>query len=112
MDSVLNLGMNDAIMENLAVTLPGATRRFALDVYRRFLRNFGSNVLGAEDKQYDAVEERIKKREGVNSLLKVSESGLEEIIREFKTICPIPMDPQEQLFLAIEAAFTSLHTHK
>jgi pyruvate, orthophosphate dikinase len=109
-DSVLNLGINDEIMEHLAVTLPGANRRFALDTYRRFLRVFGTSILGVSAKEYDAVEARVAEKEGKSSLLTVSEAGMEEVVTGFKSVISIPHDPMEQLWLAISNMYFSLQS--
>lgn len=109
-DAVLNLGMNDEIMEHLAVTLPGANRRFALDTYRRFLRVFGTSILSVSPKEYDAAEGLIADKEGKSSLLEVSEAGLEEVVELFKSIVAVPRDPMEQLWLVITHVYFSLRS--
>jgi pyruvate, orthophosphate dikinase len=64
MDTILNLGLNDAAVEGLA-SITG-DRRFAYDTYRRFIQLFGKIVLGVEDDEFSKLLDGEKKRRGVS----------------------------------------------
>lgn len=95
MDTILNLGLNDEIIENMA----RKNKKFAYDIYKRFLQMFGSIVLGIDEKIFDEIIE------------KYGEENLEEIVREFKKIVMLP-SPQKQLIMAIEAVFNSWYNER
>jgi pyruvate, orthophosphate dikinase len=105
-ESVLNLGLNEEIVTRLA-HYPGASRRFALEVYARFLRDFGVVVMNADSILYDAVRDGLKKNEGVAKTRQLSTRALRIMIDTYKSIAEPPDDPYEQLQLAIEAMYMS-----
>ena len=112
MDTVLNLGLNDATAEGLA-TLTGE-RRFALDAYRRFIAMFGHIVMGVDSAKFERVLERTKVQTQGGRDTDLSESQLEEVIEAYKRIIfaeqhgqPFPQDPFSQLRMAISAVFDS-----
>jgi pyruvate,orthophosphate dikinase len=111
MDTVLNLGLNDATVEGL-VTASGDAR-FAWDSYRRFIQMFGSVVLGVDHHRFEEIIEHIKLDTGKieDTELTASEwhrvvDGYKEMVREV-TGKPFPQDPWEQLWGAIGAVFSS-----
>ncbi|MBM7560699.1 pyruvate, phosphate dikinase [Fusibacter tunisiensis] len=111
MDTVLNLGLNDASVEGLA-NLTG-NRRFALDSYRRFIQMFGDVVLEIPKYKFDRVLEGQKNKRGFKNDTELTETDLSEIIEGYKSIVKtekgfsFPTEPKEQLMMAIEAVFGS-----
>ena len=111
MDTILNLGINDVIVEGLAKQ--SNNPRFAWDSYRRFIQLFGKVVFGVDDKKFNEILDSFKKNQAVQSDGVLNEKSLRGIVSEYKKICkkhtgrPFPSDPFEQLELAIEAVFTS-----
>jgi pyruvate, orthophosphate dikinase len=128
MDTILNLGLNDAIVAGLAARTKN--RRFALDAYRRFIGTYASVVLGVERQRFEpalararlkAAEARGIETSRLNSAelerklpdSQLDEASLERLIVEQKRIveevthAPFPEDPYEQLWGAIGAVFHS-----
>lgn len=111
MNTVLNLGINDEIIEGLAKKFND--RRFALDCYRRFLQMFGDVVLALPAEELEEVLESRKKERGIKLDVELKVEDLEEIIGRLKnkieklTGKPISQDPWEQLWMAIDAVFKS-----
>ncbi len=116
MDTILNLGLNDATVETLASIT--TNRAFALDCYRRFIQMFGEVVLKIYNLHFERVLEEARKEEGVSSNIQLSEEKFEEIIKAFKNIITtesgeiFPQDPKEQLFKAIRAVFASWNNQR
>jgi pyruvate,orthophosphate dikinase len=108
MDTVLNVGLNDACCEGLAER--SGSRYFALDSYRRLLQMFGETVLQIPRANLERVLPAERCRSATHSL---SEHALEEAVAQLKAvICsvtghPFPEAPRAQLALAIEAVFRS-----
>ena len=111
MDTVLNLGMNDEIVESLA-ELTGDPR-FAYDAYRRFITMFSDVVMQLDRHRFEEVFEEEKRREGVEEDTELSVEGLRRVVERQKRLFeelagrPFPQDPHEQLKLAIAAVFNS-----
>lgn len=111
MDTILNLGLNDEIVESLAEET--GNRRFAYDAYRRLLEMFGKVILKIPDKKVDEVFERCKERFGVSKDVELPADALIDVVNEFKEIIKevtgtvFPQDPKKQLEMAIEAVFKS-----
>src|SRR5512139_3936711 len=111
MDTVLNLGLNDATVEGLVAASGDA--RFAWDSYRRFIQMYGSVVLGVDHHRFEEIIENEKLDTGKieDTELTASEwhrvvHGYKEMVREV-TGKPFPQDPWEQLWGAIGAVFSS-----
>jgi len=107
MDTILNLGINDEIVESLA-RMTGDVR-FAYDVYRRFLQMFGTTVLGIDRKVFDDILEEVKALRGAKTDAELTAEDLKEVVRRYKEVLGdrFPQDPWKQLELAIEAVFRS-----
>jgi len=111
MDTVLNLGMNDATVEGLAKK--SGDRRFAFDSYRRFIQMFGDVVLGVEHHRFEDALETFKEDKGYSLDTALTAEDWENLIATYKRIVetetgkPFPQDPREQLWAAIEAVFGS-----
>ena len=116
MDTVLNLGLNDAAVDALARV--HGDERFALDSYRRLLHMFGHIVLGVPDQVFDSELEAVKERLGVRLDGEIPASALRLLIAHHKeriekaTGAPFPQDPAVQLRRAIEAVFSSWHAER
>jgi pyruvate, orthophosphate dikinase len=113
MDTVLNIGLNDAVAEGL-VNLTG-DERFVFDAYRRLLQMYGTVVLGVPAKPFEALLTEHRTRRGVWNDADLPAGDLKAITAGFKRIVeehahrPFPMDPLEQLQLATMAVFRSWH---
>ncbi|MCB1556324.1 MAG: pyruvate, phosphate dikinase, partial [Alphaproteobacteria bacterium] len=111
MDTVLNLGLNDATVAGLAAKSGDA--RFAWDSYRRFIQMYGDVVMGVPHHAFEDILDTYKRGEGLTEDTAVSAAGWEEIVASYKDLVaqeagrPFPADPQEQLWGAIGAVFSS-----
>ncbi|MCD6171035.1 MAG: pyruvate, phosphate dikinase [Thermoplasmata archaeon] len=108
MDTILNLGLTDEIVENLAKT---TNEWFAYDTYRRFIQMFGSIVNGIDENKFEKIIEEEKKRENVKKDQQLSVNALKRIIMHYKEIVDVP-PPEKQLFMAIEAVFKSWNNER
>jgi pyruvate,orthophosphate dikinase len=111
MDTVLNIGMNDTVVEGLIELTDD--EHFVYDSYRRLVQMFGAVVLGVRDEPFEHVLEQYRDRRGVKSDSDLTAEDFRSITEEFKAIVErfagrsFPDDPSEQLGLAIEAVFRS-----
>lgn len=111
MDTVLNLGLNEATLKGL-VALTG-NERFGWDAYRRFIQMFGRIVMNVPGERFDHALEAKKNAHGVHLDTDLGAGDLRELVTEFKGIVreaagrDFPEDPSEQLDLAIKAVFAS-----
>ena len=111
MDTVLNLGSNDEVVEILQTW--SEDPHFAWDVYRRFIQMYADVVLGVPDRHFQSVLSELRGKRGVDSDAELTADDLADAARRFKAIArehaehPIPTDPREQLRGAIEAVFHS-----
>lgn len=111
MDTILNLGLNDNVVEGMAHATGNA--RFAYDSYRRFIQMFSDVVMEVEKSKFEAVLEDVKHARGVKLDTELSADDLKEIVFKFKEIysrehgTAFPEDPKEQLLGAVKAVFRS-----
>ena len=117
MDTILNLGLNDEVVEGLAKKT--GNERFAYDSYRRFVQMYGDVVLGMkpENKEdidpFEAIIQNVKAKRGIKLDNEMTVADLKELVTEFKkaiksqTGNDFPADPMQQLWGAICAVFTS-----
>jgi len=111
MDTVLNLGLNDAALEGLIVA--SGNRRFALDAYRRLINMFGDVVMGVDHEHFEEKFDAIKEKYGVKLDTELNEDGLVDLIHAYKEVYKnhtgedFPQNAFEQLEKAIEAVFKS-----
>src|SRR5207244_13122133 len=105
METVLNLGLNDATVEWLAAR--SNNDRFAWDCYRRFITMFGTVVLGIRREAFDEHLEALKTRLGVTTDPDVPADDLRQLTQTYKELVSartgkaFPQEPKEQLRLAI-----------
>jgi len=111
MDTVLNLGLNDASVKGLAKQTQN--ERFAYDSYRRFVQMFGKIVLDISGELFEEAMHDLIEAKGVNVDTELSAEDLAGLVETFKGIVKaeagveFPTDPQEQLRFAVEAVFKS-----
>ena len=111
MDTVLNLGLNDASVTGLAKQT--GNERFAFDSYRRFVQMFGKIVLDVDGDLFEKSLEELRHARGVETDPELSADDLRGLVETFKEIVKsesgvqFPDDPREQLGYAIEAVFKS-----
>ncbi|MEQ8604680.1 MAG: pyruvate, phosphate dikinase [Marivibrio sp.] len=114
MDTVLNLGLNDATTAGLAEH--SGDERFAYDSYRRFIQMYSDVVLGVEHHQFEDALEIVKEDKGAILDTELDAGDLKRLIDGYKKIVqdelgrPFPEDPKEQLWGAIGAVFGSWQT--
>jgi pyruvate,orthophosphate dikinase len=111
MDTVLNLGMNDKVVELFARKTHNP--RFAYDSYRRFIQMFGNVVMEIPKQKFEHVFDGQKKKKKVKLDTQLTAEDLKQVIAEYKQMVrkeagkDFPQDPQVQLNMAIEAVFRS-----
>jgi pyruvate, orthophosphate dikinase len=105
MDTVLNLGLNDASVEGLAERT--GNPRFAWDSYRRLVQMFGAVVRGLPGARFEDEIARLKRERGVTLDTELDVDALHELTRRFQELYDFPADPRDQLQQAIEAVFDS-----
>jgi pyruvate,orthophosphate dikinase len=111
MDTVLNLGLNDATVQGLAAT--SGDERFAWDSYRRFVQMYSDVVLGLEHHLFEDALEIAKEDNGFYTDVEMGAEHWQALVAEYKGIVetelgrPFPQDVHEQLWGAIRAVFDS-----
>jgi pyruvate,orthophosphate dikinase len=114
MDTILNLGLNDQVVEGLAQVTDNP--RFAWDSYRRLIQMYSDVVMGLNSSLLAVEIEDLKSDKGVHLDTELSAEDLKALALKFKKIVsanlgrPFPEDPFEQLWGAIEAVFRSWNT--
>ncbi|MGJ3262487.1 MAG: pyruvate, phosphate dikinase [Salinarimonas sp.] len=111
MDTVLNLGLNDATVDALAEDAGDA--RFAYDSYRRFITMYANVVLGLEHHDFEDALESYKERKGYELDTELTADDWKGLIERYKAIvqeklgAPFPQDAKDQLWGAVGAVFGS-----
>jgi pyruvate,orthophosphate dikinase len=111
MDTVLNIGMNDAVVEGMA-NLTG-NERFAYDSYRRLINMYGDTVRGIDHHHFETELSAVKSNRGVELDTDLDVDGLKEVVERYKKVYhdhlgeEFPSDGLKQLEAAIEAVFKS-----
>ena len=111
MDTILNLGLNDASVEGLAKKT--GNPRFAYDSYRRFVQMFSDVVMGVSKSLFEEEIDKMKAAKGVTNDVDLNADDLKQLVVIFKKIYednehkPFPQDPNEQLIEAVKAVFRS-----
>ncbi|MBQ2779060.1 MAG: pyruvate, phosphate dikinase [Bacteroidaceae bacterium] len=122
MDTILNLGLNDIVVEGLAKKT--GNEKFAWDSYRRFVQMYGDVVLGMkptskeEIDPFEAIIEKVKEEAGVVLDKDLSVDDLKRLVKEFKAAVKaqtgkdFPTDSYEQLWGAVCAVFESWNNER
>ena len=111
MDTILNLGMNDEVVEVIAKKTNNP--RFAYDSYRRFIQMFADVVMELNKSRFEQFIDRRKEAKGVKLDTELDVDDLKGLVEDFKTFYqhelnqPFPQDPKEQLIAAVKAVFRS-----
>ena len=116
MDTILNLGMNDAVAEGFKeVTQNG---RFVYDSYRRFIQMFADVVMGFPKSSFEHKFDKIQEEKNIQLDTELTEEDLIEVVSIYKEEyqkhagCPFPQDPKEQLLEAVKAVFRSWNNER
>ena len=114
MDTILNLGLNDEVVEAMiAGNDDPAFKRFVYDSYRRFIQMFSDVVMEVGKKYFEQLIDEMKEKKGVKFDVELTADDLKELASQFKAEYKkqlgedFPSDPVVQLKLAIEAVFKS-----
>ena len=116
MDTILNLGLTPKTVKYLAQEM--GERRFTLDCYRRFIQMFANVVLKVGHHLFENILTEARNRKKVRSDAELEQADLEQIVDGFLAVVrretgeEFPNNPQEQLFLAVEAVFKSWNTDR
>ncbi|WP_313583575.1 pyruvate, phosphate dikinase [Lacrimispora sp.] len=111
MDTILNLGLNDEVVEVLAAK--SGNPRWAWDCYRRFIQMFSDVVMEVGKKFFEELIDKMKEEKGITEDVDLTAEDLKELARQFKAEYKVkigadfPADPKVQLMEAIKAVFRS-----
>lgn len=111
MDTILNLGLNEEVVEVLSNK--SGNPRWAWDCYRRFIQMFSDVVMEVSKKEFESLIDAMKEKKGVTFDVELTADDLQELANQFKAKYKqalgkdFPSDPKEQLFEAIKAVFRS-----
>ncbi|NLP00351.1 MAG: pyruvate, phosphate dikinase [Clostridiaceae bacterium] len=111
MDTILNLGLNDVVVEGLAKLTNNP--RFAYDSYRRFIHMFSDVVMGIEKNKFEHLLQTMKNNKGVKLDTDLNADDLKNLVVQYKDLYKkemgkdFPQNPREQLMEAVKAVFRS-----
>jgi pyruvate,orthophosphate dikinase len=111
MDTVLNLGLNDDVVEGLARKT--GNERFAYDSYRRFIDMFGDVVMGVPHESFEEIIDHLKAEKEVELDTELTSDDLKELVERYKAVYRqktgfmFPEDPWTQLRFSVNAVFNS-----
>ena len=111
MDTLLNLGLNEEVVETLATK--SGNPRWAYDCYRRFIQMFSDVVMEVGKKYFEKLIDKMKEEKGVTYDVDLTAEDLKTLANQFKAEYKkqlgkdFPSDPKEQLFEAVKAVFRS-----
>ena len=111
MNTILNLGLNDTVVEGLIERTGNA--RFVYDIYRRFIDMFGDVVMECRHEHFEKVIHNAKIKAGVEHDNQLTAEQLKEVVKKYKAVYKrhvgklFPQDAHEQLELSINAVFQS-----
>ena len=111
MDTILNLGLNEEVVEVLAKKSGNA--RWAYDCYRRFIQMYSDVVMEVGKKYFEELIDKMKEEKGVTQDVELTADDLKELANQFKAEYKakigqdFPTDPKEQLIGAVKAVFRS-----
>lgn len=116
MDTILNLGLNDEVVEGISQLTKNP--RFAYDSYRRFVQMFADVVMGLNKARFEEIIDEIKDKKGVTNDTDLDADDMKEMVMRFKVFYKeelgedFPVHPKEQLYRAIEAVFRSWNNQR
>ena len=111
MDTILNLGLNEEVVEVIAKK--SGNPRWAWDCYRRFIQMYSDVVMEVGKKYFEQLIDKMKEKKGVTQDVELTAEDLKELANQFKAEykskigVEFPTDPKEQLFGAVKAVFRS-----
>ena len=111
MDTILNLGLNEEVVETIAAQ--SGNPRWAWDCYRRFIQMYSDVVMEVGKKYFEELIDEMKAKKGVKQDVELDADDLKELANQFKAEykskigSDFPTDPKEQLMGAIKAVFRS-----
>ena len=111
MDTILNLGLNDQVVEGFAKMTNN--ERFAYDSYRRFIQMYSDVVMEVPKHNFEIIIDQMKAAKGVKLDTELDANDLKEMVKKFKAYykeqigSDFPQDPKEQLMGAVKAVFRS-----
>ena len=111
MDTILNLGLNEQVVEVMAEKSGNA--RWAYDCYRRFIQMYSDVVMEVGKKYFEELIDKMKEEKGVKLDVELTAEDLKELAEQFKAEykakigSDFPSDPKEQLMGAVKAVFRS-----
>ncbi|MBR7133363.1 MAG: pyruvate, phosphate dikinase, partial [Clostridia bacterium] len=111
MDTILNLGLNEEVVETMAAQSGNA--RWAYDCYRRFIQMYSDVVMEVGKKYFEELIDKMKEEKGVTQDVELTADDLKTLANQFKAEYKnkigkdFPSDPKEQLMGAVEAVFRS-----
>ncbi len=111
MDTILNLGLNDTVVEGFAKLTNN--ERFAFDSYRRFIQMFSDVVMELPKHNFEVLIDEMKEKKGVKQDTELDAADLREMVKKFKAYykeqkgTDFPSEPKEQLLEAVKAVFRS-----
>ena len=111
MDTILNLGLNEEVVETLSKA--SGNPRWAWDCYRRFIQMFSDVVMEVGKKYFEELIDKMKADRGVKQDVELTAEDLKELANQFKAEykekigADFPSDPKEQLMEAVKAVFRS-----
>ena len=111
MDTILNLGLNDEVVEGLAAKT--GNPRFAYDSYRRFVQMFSDVVMELSKSDFEAIIDEMKEAKGVKLDTELDADDMKNLVTKFKALykskmgSDFPSDPKTQLIEAVKAVFRS-----
>lgn len=111
MDTILNLGLNDVVVEGLAKLTNNP--RFAYDSYRRFIQMFSDVVMDVEKPKFEKILDAVKEENHAKFDTDLTADNLKEVVKRFKELyrkekgAEFPQEPKVQLMEAVKAVFRS-----
>ena len=111
MDTILNLGLNDVVVNGLAKLTNN--ERFAYDSYRRFIQKFSNVVMEVDKAKFESILDEIKEQNGAKYDTDLTADNLKEVVERYKELFKkekgfdFPQDPRVQLMEAVKAVFRS-----
>jgi pyruvate, orthophosphate dikinase len=116
MDTILNLGLNDEVVETIKNST--GNERFAMDSYRRFIQMFSDVVMEIPKPKFEKILDAIKEEKHVKYDTDLTASDLKEVVERFKGLYKqekgesFPQNPREQLLHSVTAVFRSWNNER